>query len=577
MTTTQKAVGDAPTHDEIRAEIDRITVSDVFSRSPQLGSFLRFVVEAVLHCKADRIKAYTIGVEVLRRDAKFDPQLDPIVRVEATRLRRAIERYYSGPGAADPVIVDLPRGSYVPTFRRREFEPEGVLQRAIPGAVPRLPSPVALGLGAALIVVAALAAAFLTHGDNDQARARPEAYAPMNGTPRPGDGMPVVHVYVPQVLSSGLDNVRLIASMFDAMKAAFPRFGTTNLLFENPAAAAAGTIDYGLFSTIDGIPGRPRSVQLRLVDAGDGLTVWSGDYQFSADRQETGAVEKRIAAEIASRLFQPFGVIRAHQRTKHLSSNAGDPRYRCVVEASESFRSFDPRQHVGARDCLEQLIARHPDFADGFAYLAALYYREFQLGFGAKAGDAPALDRGLRVARRAIELNPESARAYQMLFAVLFGRRDLDAAFAAGERALALNPFDRIIVSDYGGRLILVGQVERGMAYMQQVGDIGAIRPSWYHFYVFLGHYLTGDVAGAASEASQITVPPFPLGYVARALAVGAQGDRAAARRELERLHALYPAWRDDARQQLLRFIPANDVSDRLLRELAELGAMAKS
>ena len=70
----------------------------MFSRSPQLGAFLRFVVEAVLHGKADRIKAYTIGVEVLRRDTKFDPQLDPIVRVEATRLRRAIERYYAGPG-----------------------------------------------------------------------------------------------------------------------------------------------------------------------------------------------------------------------------------------------------------------------------------------------------------------------------------------------------------------------------------------------------------------------------------------------------------------------------------------------
>jgi hypothetical protein len=91
--TVLDSVGHVPAHDEIRAAIDRITVSDVFSRSPQLGAFLRFVVEAVLRGKGDRIKAYTIGVEVLRRDTKFDPQIDPIVRVEATRLRRAIERY----------------------------------------------------------------------------------------------------------------------------------------------------------------------------------------------------------------------------------------------------------------------------------------------------------------------------------------------------------------------------------------------------------------------------------------------------------------------------------------------------
>jgi hypothetical protein len=89
-----------PAPAEIRAAVERMTVSDVFARSPQLGAFLRFVVEAVLHGKAERIKAYTIGVEVLRRDVKFDPQLDPIVRVEATRLRRTIERYYSGPARA---------------------------------------------------------------------------------------------------------------------------------------------------------------------------------------------------------------------------------------------------------------------------------------------------------------------------------------------------------------------------------------------------------------------------------------------------------------------------------------------
>jgi hypothetical protein len=110
----------APTAEEIRATVERMIASDAFSRSPQLGAFLRFVVDAVLQGKSDRIKGYTIGVEVLRRDPAFDPQADPIVRVEATRLRRTIERYYSGPGADDAIIVDLPRGSYVPTFRRRE-------------------------------------------------------------------------------------------------------------------------------------------------------------------------------------------------------------------------------------------------------------------------------------------------------------------------------------------------------------------------------------------------------------------------------------------------------------------------
>ena len=101
MNAMSEAIGSAPefapSPDEIRAALDHILFSEVFRRSPQLGAFLRFVTEAVLHGKGDRIKAYTIGVEVLRRDANFDPQIDPIVRVEATRLRRAIERYYEVP------------------------------------------------------------------------------------------------------------------------------------------------------------------------------------------------------------------------------------------------------------------------------------------------------------------------------------------------------------------------------------------------------------------------------------------------------------------------------------------------
>ena len=149
---------------------ERMIGSDVFSRSPQLGAFLRFVVEAVLHGKADRIKAYTIGVEVLRRDTKFDPQLDPIVRVEATRLRRAIERYYAGPGATDPIIIDLPRGSYVPTFRRREM----ARRRAMPSiaAIGRWADALQRPLpSASLAVLAAIAvvsiAAVVFHGRRD--------------------------------------------------------------------------------------------------------------------------------------------------------------------------------------------------------------------------------------------------------------------------------------------------------------------------------------------------------------------------------------------------------------------------
>ena len=112
--------GSCPNTDEIRAALEHMAASEAFRGSPQLVAFLRYVVEETLRGASDRIKGYTIAVEALGRAENFDPQVDPIVRVEAMRLRRALARYYANGGRNDPVLIDLPLGSYVPAFRRAE-------------------------------------------------------------------------------------------------------------------------------------------------------------------------------------------------------------------------------------------------------------------------------------------------------------------------------------------------------------------------------------------------------------------------------------------------------------------------
>jgi hypothetical protein len=106
-------------HDDadIRAELDRVVVSLGFSKSPQLASFLRFVVEEVLAGNGNRIKAYSIATAALGREANFEPQNDSIVRVEAGRLRLTLEHYYANGGHDDPIVIELPRGHYIPIFR----------------------------------------------------------------------------------------------------------------------------------------------------------------------------------------------------------------------------------------------------------------------------------------------------------------------------------------------------------------------------------------------------------------------------------------------------------------------------
>src|SRR6476469_723973 len=106
---------------EARDALGRVLCSEEFRASPNLTAFLRFIVERTLEGREDSIKAYTVATEVLGRPESFDPQVDPIVRVEATRLRRSLERYYGR--CTDPVVIDIPRGSYVPTFAMRGEDP----------------------------------------------------------------------------------------------------------------------------------------------------------------------------------------------------------------------------------------------------------------------------------------------------------------------------------------------------------------------------------------------------------------------------------------------------------------------
>ena len=124
-----------PHPDDIRQELGRIINSTPFRDAYRLTSFLSFIVEMTLAGNGSKLKAYTIAVEALGRGADFDPQTDPIVRVEAVRMRQALARYYSGIGRDDPLVIEVPRGSYVPAFLRRN-----ACERPRPRAAASLPA-----------------------------------------------------------------------------------------------------------------------------------------------------------------------------------------------------------------------------------------------------------------------------------------------------------------------------------------------------------------------------------------------------------------------------------------------------
>jgi hypothetical protein len=107
---------------EKREELRRVLDSKQFANAPRRSRFLEFVAEQTLLGSGEKLNEYLIGVEVYERGPDFDPQQDPIVRVQAHEIRRALKTYYDAEGETSSLHIELPLGHYVPVFSRSHPE-----------------------------------------------------------------------------------------------------------------------------------------------------------------------------------------------------------------------------------------------------------------------------------------------------------------------------------------------------------------------------------------------------------------------------------------------------------------------
>src|SRR4051794_38849321 len=103
---------------KVAPQLERILASKAFRQADRLKRFLTFVVDETVAGRGERLKEFVVGMEVFGRDGSFDPRNDPIVRVQARRLRAQLARYYREEGHEDDLVIELPKGGYTPTLRQ---------------------------------------------------------------------------------------------------------------------------------------------------------------------------------------------------------------------------------------------------------------------------------------------------------------------------------------------------------------------------------------------------------------------------------------------------------------------------
>ena len=157
--------------ESVRQELNRVLASHEFHSSKRSQDFIRYVVEHTLAGRADMLKERTIGIDVFGRSTSYEPSDDATVRVKAGEVRRRLGLYYAGQGAANPVRIELPPGTYIPEFRLSDIAPAAAPEdtpapKTLPEPAPRPASSrsIPLLIGVAILIAAVAGWWWFAHG-----------------------------------------------------------------------------------------------------------------------------------------------------------------------------------------------------------------------------------------------------------------------------------------------------------------------------------------------------------------------------------------------------------------------------
>lgn len=557
----------------VRGQLETILQSPAFAGSPQLRSFLSYVVDQKLTGNERHIKGYTIAVEALGRATSFDPAADPIIRVEAARLRRLLDEYYEGPGADDPVLIDIPKGGYVPVFQPRETAPDPIQDVTSSSTAPRrqkmLRVALATGLALGLMLVLGLAAYMLLPrfaAQHETPATVQEAAVESPGVPLFKGELPRVHV-----AEIAIDGTGRQSASFSPAKVRKNLAGALRLFSEIELSETAAEADYrveGRASFTDG----KILLSFILVYTPDQEIIWSALFDLTYDRNAADLAEDRIVRNIAGAIARPYGVI-----FSHVARHRGDPSqvsegFRCVLLSFNAQRRFAPDINARSRDCLTSLAGGQANFAPAHALLPMLYVDNARFGDKSDQERQDTLIQALTLAKHAVAATPDSARAYQALQSVLLFLGHNEEALQAGQQARRLNPYDTEIMATHGSTLIMLGDEEEGLELMLQARQQSPGHPAWYNTMIVFGAYGKGDQPLARKEATQIQNDETLSGLLARILVAHGDGRAKESAELLNKLLALRPEFGTDPHAALRRVFPSPTLRKQLLGALRAAG-----
>ncbi|MCW1407236.1 adenylate cyclase [Rhizobium sp. 1AS11] len=569
--------GLAPQADEIREQLERVVSSPEFPRVGRAATFLRYVVSETLEGRGNRIKAYSIAIEVFGRDPGFT-QDDPVVRIEAGRLRRSLERYYLVAGQQDPVRIDIPKGGYVPTFT---WSCPALVDIGGEDAGETSGSEVRSGRwwrarrvlwpGAAALAAVAISLYWIGAPSPAPSLERVASLSP---------DRPALVVAPFANLGEGAEAQLYTAGLTEELMTILPRFKEIKVFGREtskslPADVGASEIraEFGARYLLAGgvrTSGKRLRVTARLLDTSDGEILWSENYDNDLASGDLFAIQTDVARKVATAIAQPYGVMAQIDSASPPPDDLG--AYECTLRFYAYRSELSAEAHARVRDCLEAALARFPNYATAWAMLSIVYLDEDRYKFNPTPGQDTAIQRALDAARRATQIDPNNTRGLQALMTALFFDRQLAESLRVGEQALATNPNDTELMGEFGTRLAIAGQWQRGASLLDQAIALNPGSGGFYHGTRALAAYMLSDNHTAVLEIRQANMQKFPLFHVVAAVIYAEAGMMDDARREGQVFVSMRPDFLPNIVTELAMRNMQPEDRDRLIEGLRKAG-----
>lgn len=490
-----------PPREEVEAALARATEWPGLARSPQLVRFLNYIVEARLAGNETAIKAYSIAVDVFGRPPSFDPQSDPIVRVQARRLRSALEEYYSDAGRAESIRFSLPVGRYIPEFVR--VGADGVLEQprvvAAPEPVePETQRPILARLDDIILIImltgVALGIALITTQVLNQRG--PRLAVPELPRVSVAEFTSVAAANAASISVAGLA-VELVTDLdlFPYVEAVYLR---------RPGDAGEQPAAFEL-TGIARTDGGEVQITASLKRSGSDAAIWSMTQKLPA--AEVPASLDRLSGAFADQLGAIDGPLHADTirwLADHPDLSGYETEYLCGVLFTLYREKAVAADGQRARACVAGLLRAQPKSAAALAMSGTLLLDATLRTQPPGATDPEPLAEAERRIEQAIKLASTSSQVWREYAFYLEQTGRFGEAAAAFNSALQLNPSNLDAVAGYGRLLLLQGPSDKGRQLAEEALRRSLSAPAWYHEATAFDALRTHAYNRALSEAEAL-------------------------------------------------------------------------